>query len=130
MNPCRKPSPAGWAPELNHGLPKPILNAYRTQMMITTAKVANVSIMLLIDQRFCITPPYSTTRPGTLINPTNVAAVNCQAVSPVSSQCTCISLLSRAPNRQGRWLDPLSQADPCRLKESLGAIHSQWSRLP
>src|SRR5438309_5883052 len=41
--------------------------------------------MLLIDQRFCITPPYRTTRPGTLIRPTSVAAVICQAVSPLLS---------------------------------------------
>ena len=86
MNPCKNPSLAGWAPELNHGLPKPILNAYSTQMIITTEKVPNVSIMLLIDQRFCMTPPYRTTRPGTLISPTNVAAVICQAVLPVSNQ--------------------------------------------
>ena len=48
---------AGCAPELNNGLPKPILNAYSTQMIITTEKVPKVSIMLLIDQRFCMTPP-------------------------------------------------------------------------
>jgi hypothetical protein len=49
------------------------------------AKVAKVSIIELMDQRFCIAPPYRTTRPGTLIKPTNVAAVNCQDVSPVLS---------------------------------------------
>src|SRR5436305_10246990 len=52
--------------------------------------------MLLIDQRFCITPPYSTARPGTLIRPTSVAAVICQEVSPAFSQLgasTGISLL-------------------------------------
>src|SRR5205085_3739577 len=42
--------------------------------------------MLLIDQRFCITPPYRTTRPGTLISPTSVAAVICQALSPALNQ--------------------------------------------
>src|ERR1700727_328966 len=105
-------------PVLNHGLPKPNLNAYRTQMMMTTAKVTNVSIMLLIDQRFCITPPYSTTRPGTLINPTNVAAVNCQAVSPVSSQCTCISLLSRAPHTRNVGLTHLVKLTPADSRNS------------
>ena len=65
-----------------NGVPKPILKAYSTQTISTTANAANVSIMLLIDQRFCITPPYSTTSPGTLISPTSVAAVICQAVSP------------------------------------------------
>src|SRR5947209_1150851 len=54
-------------------------------MISTTANAANVSIMLLIDQRFCMTPPYSTTSPGTLISPTRVAAVICQEVSPALS---------------------------------------------
>ena len=40
-----------------NGEPKPILKAQRTQTMSTTANAANVSIMLLIDHRFCITPP-------------------------------------------------------------------------
>ena len=42
----------------------------------------NASIMLFTDQRFCMTPPYRTTRPGTLIRPTRVAAVICHALSP------------------------------------------------
>ena len=69
-----------------NGEPKPILKAHSTQTTSTTENVANVSIMLLIDQRFCITPPYRTARPGTLINPTSVAAVICQEVSPELSQ--------------------------------------------
>ena len=40
-----------------NGVPKPILNAHRTQTMSTIAKVTNVSIMLLMDHRFCMTPP-------------------------------------------------------------------------
>ena len=40
-----------------HGVPKPILKAHRTHTTNTTAKAANVNIMLLIDHRFCITPP-------------------------------------------------------------------------
>src|SRR5437763_6803133 len=68
------------------GEPKPILNAHSTQTISTTANAAKLSIMLLIDQRFCITPPYRTTRPGTLIRPTSVAAVICQALSPALSQ--------------------------------------------
>jgi hypothetical protein len=40
-----------------NGSPNPILYAYSTQMTSTTENAANVSIMLLIDQRFCITPP-------------------------------------------------------------------------
>ena len=39
------------------GVPKPILNAQRTHTTSTIAKVAKVRIMLLIDQRFCMTPP-------------------------------------------------------------------------
>ena len=39
------------------GLPKPILNAHSTHATSTTPKVMKVSIMLLTDQRFCITPP-------------------------------------------------------------------------
>ncbi len=55
-------------------------------MTRTTANAMKASIMLLTDQRFCITPPYRTTSPGTLISPTNVAAVICQALSPGLSQ--------------------------------------------
>ena len=40
-----------------HGVPKPILKPHTTHTNSTTEKVANVSIMLLTDQRFCITPP-------------------------------------------------------------------------
>ena len=40
-----------------NGVPNPILNAHRTHTTSTTENVANVSIMLLIDHRFCITPP-------------------------------------------------------------------------
>src|ERR1700759_3272715 len=64
------------------GLPKPILNAHSTHATSTSENAANVSIMLLTDQRFCITPPYRTARPGRLISPTNVAAVICHALSP------------------------------------------------
>src|SRR5438270_6688641 len=64
------------------GVPKPILKAHRTHTMSTTENAMNASIMLLMDQRFCITPPYSTASPGTLISPTRVAAVICQDVSP------------------------------------------------
>ena len=39
------------------GVPKPILNAHNTHTISTTANAAKVNIMLLIDQRFCITPP-------------------------------------------------------------------------
>src|ERR1700722_18737444 len=74
---CEKP----W-----NGSPNPILYAYSTQTMRTTEKAVMLSIMLLIDQRFCMTPPYSTTSPGRLINPTSVAAVICHDVSPALSQ--------------------------------------------
>ena len=40
-----------------NGEPKPILNAHRNHTTSTVAKAAKVSIMLLIDQRFCMTPP-------------------------------------------------------------------------
>src|ERR1700761_8457286 len=68
------------------GLPKPILNAHSTHATNTSENATNVSIMLLTDQRFCITPPYRTARPGRLIRPTNVAAVICHALSPAFSQ--------------------------------------------
>src|SRR6476661_9465620 len=68
------------------GVPKPILNAHKHQATRTSENATNVSIMLLTDQRFCITPPYRTARPGRLISPTNVAAVICQALSPGLSQ--------------------------------------------
>ena len=47
-----EPAPNRWI-----GLPKPILKAHSTQATSTTAKAMKVSIMLLTDQRFCITPP-------------------------------------------------------------------------
>src|SRR5258706_13005514 len=69
-----------------HGSPKPILKPHSTHTIRTTEKVAKTNIMLLIDHRFCITPPYRTARPGMLIKPTRVAAVSCQAVSPELNQ--------------------------------------------
>ena len=68
------------------GTPKPILNAHKHQATKTRENATNVSIMLLTDQRFCMTPPYRTARPGRLISPTNVAAVICHALSPAFSQ--------------------------------------------
>src|SRR5258707_9792570 len=67
------------------GLPNPILNAHNTQATRTSENATKVSIMLLTDQRFCMTPPYRTARPGRLISPTNVAAVICHALSPAFS---------------------------------------------
>src|SRR5579875_1297133 len=107
MKELRKP---GWE-LLNHGWPKPILNAYRTQITSTMANVRNVSIIELMLQRFCMTPPYRTTRPGTLIRPTSVAAVICQAVSPWFNQGSAsdsdmhLLLPMRASPTRGRWLD-------------------------
>src|SRR3954447_21152534 len=75
-NPCPDPI----------GVPKPILNAHSTHATSTSQKATKVSIMLFTDQRFCMTPPYSTARPGRLIRPTNVAAVSCQPLSPGLSQ--------------------------------------------
>src|SRR5271154_1427714 len=69
------------------GLSKPILNAQRHHATSTRQKATNVSIMLLTDQRFCMTPPYRTARPGRLISPTKVAAVICHALSPAFNQC-------------------------------------------
>src|ERR1019366_7910342 len=68
------------------GLPKPILNAHKTHATSTSENATKVSIMLLTDQRFCMTPPYRTARPGRLISPTKVAAVICHALSPAFSQ--------------------------------------------
>src|SRR5262245_20780529 len=81
--------------------PKPILNAHRHQAISVRQEATNVSIMLLTDQRFCITPPYITARPGTVISPTSVAAVICHALSPGFSHdgyacqliCLCSPLL-------------------------------------
>ena len=42
--------------------------------------------MVFTAHFFGTSPAYRTARPGRLIRPTNVAAVSCQAVSPVSSQ--------------------------------------------
>src|SRR6185369_4908835 len=79
MFPKNDPSPA---PKMWSGLPKDILNPYRTQTISTRANATKVIIIEFTDQRFCITPPYSTASPGTLISPTSVAAVSCQALSP------------------------------------------------
>src|SRR5271157_878253 len=68
------------------GCPKPILNAHKHHTISVTQNAMNTSIMLLTDQRFCMTPPYRTARPGRLISPTNVAAVICHALSPAFSQ--------------------------------------------
>ena len=104
MNVEKKPEPEPI------GCPKPILKAHSTQTISTTANAANVSIMLLMDQRFCMTPPYSTTRPGTLIRPTSVAAVSCQALSPGLSQVgygsNALSLLGRLTADHGRRQGP------------------------
>ena len=67
-------------------MPKPILYAHNTQTMSTAAKPANVMNMVLTTHFFWTKPPKSTARPGTLISATKVAAVSCQALSPVSSQ--------------------------------------------
>ena len=74
------------APKMWIGAPKPILNPYSTQAISTIANATNAIIIEFTDQRFCMMPPYSTTRPGTLISPTNVAAVICQALSPGLNQ--------------------------------------------
>src|SRR6266550_7818991 len=81
-NPCVPNTPE---PLCAMGLPKPILNAHRHQAMSVRENATNVSIMLFTDQRFCITPPYRTARPGRLMSPTSVAAVICQALSPAFS---------------------------------------------
>src|SRR6266516_3535035 len=82
-NPCVPNTPE---PLCAMGLPKPILKAHRHQAISVRQKATNVSIMLFTDQRFCITPPYRTARPGTLMSPTSVAAVICHALSPGLSQ--------------------------------------------
>ena len=69
--------------------------------------------MLFTDQRFCMTPPYRTARPGRLISPTNVAAVICHALSPGFSQLgyaqpgTCASVSYRC----GSAAHPTAHAD-------------------
>ena len=62
-----------------------MLYAHNTQTMSTAAKPANVMNMVLTTHFFWTRPPKRTARPGTLIRATNVAAVSCQALSPVFS---------------------------------------------
>src|SRR3984893_9512078 len=97
-----------WAPNTPEPLcaiecPKPILKAHRPQATSTRQNATNVSIMLLTDQRFCITPPYRTASPGRLMSPTNVAAVICHALSPALSQLgyACQDMCLRFPTVVG-----------------------------
>jgi hypothetical protein len=66
--------------------PKPILKTHRTQTMRTRQKPLNAMIMVFTAHLRCTSPPYRTAKPGRLIRPTRVAAVNCQEVSPAFSQ--------------------------------------------
>src|SRR5438128_1589878 len=75
-----------WAPKMWRGCPKAIWKPNSTQQTSTSANAMNDIIIEFTDQRFCITPPYRTTRPGTLMSPTSVAAVSCHALSPGFSQ--------------------------------------------
>src|SRR5256885_5379340 len=45
------------APKMCIGSPKPILNAYSTQTLSTSANATKVSIIEFTHQRFCLTPP-------------------------------------------------------------------------
>ncbi len=69
-----------------HGVPKPILNAHRTQTMRVRQNALNTIIMVFTAHFFWTIPPYKTARAGMLIRPTSVAAVICQALSPGLSQ--------------------------------------------
>src|SRR5579863_6907247 len=69
-----------------NGVPKPILKAHRTQVMSVRQNVQNTIIMVLTAHFFCTRPPYRTARAGMDINPTSVAAVICQELSPDPSQ--------------------------------------------
>src|SRR5947209_11936877 len=120
------------------GVPKPMWKAHRTQTTSTTAKAANVNIMLLIDQRFCMTPPYRTTSPGTLIKPTSVAAVICQALSPELSHegastgnvsPSCFGYVRTAPTapRTEHWHDRFTAR---MLAQAPRAPHGLQSRVP
>ena len=78
--------------------------------MRTAAKPANVIRIVLTTHFFWTRPPKSTASPGTLISATKVAAVICQALSPVSSQawsdelggsaaaCKCINRCCKRPS--------------------------------
>ncbi len=68
------------------GVPKPILKAHRTQVMSVRQNVQNTIMMVFIAHFFWTRPPYSTARAGMDINPTSVAAVICQELSPAFSQ--------------------------------------------
>ena len=63
--------------------------------MSTAAKPANVIRIVLTTHFFWTKPPKSTARPGTLMRATNVAAVSCQALSPVSSHAWSDELIGR-----------------------------------
>src|SRR5207248_11603088 len=110
---------------------------HKTQTTSTTEKVAKHSIMLLTDQRFCITPPYRTARPGTLIKPTRVAAVICQEVSPELSQVGASSGMGLLVRRgqfegfrptDGHGVQRVWAAEaPCAMASRLANRSSSWT---
>ena len=68
------------------GLPKPILNAHRTQTISVTLNATNASIMLFTDQRFLHHTAVQDGQAGEAHQPHDVAAVICHALSPALSQ--------------------------------------------
>jgi hypothetical protein len=68
------------------GEPKPILYAHNTHTTSTSENPLNAMNIVFTTHFFGTKPPYNNARPGTLIKATNVAAVSCHDVLPVSSQ--------------------------------------------
>src|ERR1700682_662897 len=92
--------------------------------------------MLLTDQRFCITPPYRTARPGRLIRPTNVAAVICHALSPAFSQLGYAAQLPNVPPfptfgwSAVRHRGPPPRTDWYESRATQGRVGPSWPTLP
>jgi hypothetical protein len=61
------------------------LYAHNTHTTNTNENPLNAMNIVFTTHFFGTNPPYNTANPGTLINPTNVAAVNCHELEPVSS---------------------------------------------
>src|SRR5260370_10999335 len=69
-----------------HGDPNPILKAHRTHTISVRQNALKTIIIVLTAHLRWTIPPYRTASAGMLIRPTSVAAVICQALSPLDSQ--------------------------------------------
>ena len=91
--------------------------------------------MLFTDQRFCITPPYRTARPGRLISPTKVAAVICHALSPglsqlgYGNQVMCLLLSRYCPARTRPTRDVAKRPRHMKARRQKDAVGPPWPDL-